>query len=75
MYKQLTESYVAGAKYVVIFDYPQISGNPYGILSDEHFEALQKFWNNIPTLQVKSKAEAAFVMPRDFGWGMRVASG
>jgi hypothetical protein len=71
MYKQLTESYVAGAKYVAIFDYPQIPGNPYGILSDEHFEALQKFWNNIPTLQVKSKAEAAFVMPHDFGWGMR----
>jgi len=71
MYKQLTESYVAGAKYLVIFDYPQIPGNPYGILSDEHFEALQKFWNNIPTLQVNSKAEAAFVMPHDYGWGMR----
>ena len=71
MYSQLMESYTAGAKYEVIFDYPQIQDNPYGILTNDHFEALQKFWNNIQTLQVNSKAEAAFVMPHDYGWGMR----
>ena len=71
MYSQLMTAYKAGAKYEVIFDYPQIPGNPYGILTDDQFAALEKFWNNIQTLQVKSQAEAAFVMPHDYGWGMR----
>ena len=71
MYSQLTQAYMAGAKYEVIFDYPQIDDNPYGILTDEHFMAMQKFWNNMPTLKVNDQAEAAFVLPHDYGWGMR----
>ncbi len=71
MYNQLVEAYVAGAKYAVIFDYPQIPGNPYGILTDDQFAAMEKFWDNIPTLQDNSHPEAVFVMPHDYGWGMR----
>ena len=71
MYSQLMTSYVAGANYEIIFDYPQISGNPYGILTDQHFAALEKFWNNIKTLQPNNLPEAVLVLPQNYGWGMR----
>ncbi|MCL2134995.1 MAG: hypothetical protein FWH37_05510 [Candidatus Bathyarchaeota archaeon] len=75
IYNQLLLSYQAGAKYLIIFDYPSIDGNPYGVLTDEHFEALQKFWGviNNPFIEPISKAEAVFVLPRNYGWGMRHA--
>jgi hypothetical protein len=71
MYNQLVAGYTAGAKYEVIFDYPQSPGDPYGVLTDQQFAALEKFWNNIPTLKVNSLAEAALVLPENYGWGMR----
>jgi hypothetical protein len=73
LYSQLVESYQAGANYEVIFDYPQIPGDPYGILTPQDFVAMQKFWNDISTLKVKDVAEAALVLPQDYGWGMRSA--
>ena len=77
MYNQMLMAYEAGAKYVVIFNYPQIEGNPYGILTDKHFEALEKFWNDVMILSnmkagpEASQTEAALVLPRNYGWGMR----
>jgi hypothetical protein len=77
IYNQTLIAYEAGAKYVVIFNYPKISGNPYGIMTDEHFEALEKFWNdvmtvpNVRTIHDSSQAEAALVLPKNYGWGMR----
>jgi hypothetical protein len=71
MYNQLMTAYISGAKYAVIFDYPQINDNPYGILTDEHFAALEKFWNNIQTLKVDEEPDAVLVLPHDYGWGMR----
>jgi hypothetical protein len=65
MFNQFVETYMAGAKYEVIFDYPQIDDNPYGILTEDHFTAIAraKFWNNLQTLKVNNQAQAAFVMP------------
>jgi hypothetical protein len=71
MYSQLITAYMAGAKYAIIFDYPQIDDNPYGILTDDHFMALEKFWSNIQTLKVDERAEAVLVLPHNDGWGMR----
>lgn len=71
MYSQLVEGYVAGASYEVIFNYPQIDDNPYGLLTNEHFMAMEKFYNNTQTLNVNNQAQAAFAMPHDYGWGMR----
>ena len=76
IYQQMLMSYDAGAKYVVIFNYPQIEGNPYGILTDEHFEALERFWNDVMTKPNQktrdfNQAEAALVLPKNYGWGMR----
>ncbi len=71
LYSELMTTYMAGAQYVIIFDYPQIDGYPYGILTDDHFAAMEKFWNNIQTLTPNSQAEATLVLPNDYGWGMR----
>ncbi len=75
IYQQMLSSYQAGAKYIIIFNYPQYpENNNYGILTDEHFEALERFWKDVEIRQSSYgsvKAEAAFVLPRNYGWGMR----
>ncbi len=76
IYKQMQMSYDAGAKYVVIFNYPTYpEGNEYGIVTDEHFDALERFWNDIvknsEVIHGSVKAETALVLPRNYGWGMR----
>ena len=76
MYDQMRLAYETGAKYIVVFNYPTYpDNNQYGILQDEHFSALQRFWND--TVQNKTvtnggvKAEAVLVLPKNYGWGMR----
>jgi len=68
-------SYEAGADYIIIFDYPtNPPGNPYGILTDEHFEAMQKFWKYMqqkPEEYGKTTGQVALVLPENYGWGMR----
>ena len=74
IYNQIVTSYNAGAKYITIFDYPYNStSNPYGIMTDEHFQALEKFWNQVVTKSSPNsvQAQAALVLPKDYGWGMR----
>jgi hypothetical protein len=68
-------SYQNGAKYVVIFNYPIFpEGNPYGILLDEHFVALEDFWKYTqghPQDYGSITADTALVLPQDYGWGFR----
>ena len=73
MYADMVASYCAGAKYVVIFDYPY--DQPFGILEEEHFGAMETFWNMTRLSEQDSiekvEADVAFVLPKDYGWGMR----
>jgi len=74
--EDMKTAYRAGAKYVIIFNYPtNPPGNPYGILTDEHFDAMETFWEMTRSPHQggieKVEAEAAFVLPKDYGWGMR----
>ncbi len=75
MLEDMLISYEAGAEYVIIFNYPtNPPGNPYGILTDEHFTAMQQFWNYTqqhPEDYGKTKAQAALVLPQNYAWGMR----
>ena len=76
IYRQLLTAYECGAKYEVIFNYPTYpANNTYGLLFEEHFEALQRFWNDInaisPAAHSSHRAEVALVLPRNYGWGMR----
>lgn len=75
MFEQMKTSYEAGAQYVVIFNYAEDMSGPYGTLKEEHFEALERFWNDVvqnPSVTHGGiKAEAALVLPNNYGWGMR----
>jgi hypothetical protein len=74
-YLDMVTAYEAGAKYILLFNYPQYpQTNQYGILTDEHFTAMQQFWNYAnahPRDLAKTRGEAALVLPEDYGWGMR----
>jgi hypothetical protein len=74
LYNDLALAYSAGAKYAFVFSYPNITD--YGILKEEHFDALQKFWNTLHTNPASfgsNEAEVAYVVPKDYGFGFRRA--
>lgn len=72
IYNQMLTSYQAGADYIVIFNHPY-EGSKWGAMTDEHFIALERFWNDITRKEFDdlSGPEAALVLPYNFGWGMR----
>ncbi|MGD6808068.1 MAG: hypothetical protein ACQCN3_00055 [Candidatus Bathyarchaeia archaeon] len=84
MYNEMKQSYESGAEYVIVFNFNQTAdmhftgenGTSTGcaLLQDEHFEAMQRFWNEVvqnPQKTNNMSAEAAFVLPNSYGWGMR----
>ena len=75
IFEQMLASYEAGAKYAVIFNYAENMSGPYGTLQEEHFVALERFWNeavqNSNINQGSIKGEAVLVLPQNYGWGMR----
>ena len=85
IYDEMRLSYQSGAKYVIVFNYTPddnplgITGNGtrvengVGLLQNEHFAAMQRFWTEIVHAKESNKiaAEAALVLPKDYGWGMR----
>lgn len=74
IYDQMISSYEAGAKYIVLFNYPYSGENPYGILYDEHFKALEKLWNDAiqgKVTQGSKLADVVLVLPKNYGYGLR----
>jgi hypothetical protein len=75
IYQQMSQAYENGAKYIAIFNYSPDMKGAYGILQDEHFQALQRFWkdevNNPNVTRGQITADTAFVLPKDFGSGLR----
>jgi hypothetical protein len=76
IYDQLLASYMNGADYIVLFNYPAYpEGNQYGAMTDQHFQVLEQFWNEVATnpdvVHGSNKAEAVLVLPKNYGWGMR----
>jgi hypothetical protein len=77
IHRQMLEACKAGAKYIIIFNYPQLGDNPYGVMQEEHFKALEGFANDVMataklrTISDESQADAVLVLPRNYGWGMR----
>ena len=60
----------------MIFNYPKLDGNAYGAMQDEHFAALERFWNNVVQPnnghpREYGNPDVAFVLPKNYGWGMR----
>jgi len=75
LYYDMILAYLSGAKYIVVFNYPNLV-SPYGLLTDEHFDAMQRFWNyvnNCPRNEIygSDSKRIAYVLPKDYGWGFR----
>jgi hypothetical protein len=67
-------AYSAGAKYGIVFTYPNVTA--YGTVTDEHFGALQRFWNTLksdPESFGSSPSKVAYVVPADYGFSFRNA--
>jgi hypothetical protein len=82
MFEEMRQSYRSGADYVVVFNYDQSynfageNGTTTGtaLLQEEHFTALEKFWNEVicnPNETNSAAGSVAFVLPQYYGWGMR----
>lgn len=74
IYGQMCAAYENGAKYVVIFNYAESMHSQCGILQNEHFIALQHFWDDIQNQNIKHgavKADTAFMLPNSYGSGLR----
>ena len=72
LFDDLVLAYENGAKYILIFD----SDEEYtqSILREEHFEAMEKFWQytkDHPRPADLLKGRVAFVLPKDYGYGFR----
>ena len=73
--EEMLNAYETGAKYIIVFNFPTYpENNSYGILTEEHFAAMQQFWKHTqlyPKDHGKIKSDVVFVLPKDYGWGMR----
>lgn len=73
MYNEMRRSYEDGAEYAVVFNYSP-SGNGTGLLQDEQFASIQKFWTNVvqnPKVTNNAVGKDALVLPNDYGSGSR----
>ncbi|MCW4034523.1 MAG: hypothetical protein NWF03_04085 [Candidatus Bathyarchaeota archaeon] len=74
LYNDLLYAYMGGAKYVIVFNYAQEKITPYGTLTEEHFDALERFWSYVKANPRSGKsdfAQVGYVLPKDYGWGFR----
>ncbi len=72
LYQDLIYAYENGAKYILVFD----SNKEYtrGILTEEHFKALEQFWAYAqanPRRSNPSSERVAYVLPKDYAYGFR----
>jgi hypothetical protein len=72
LYNDLIDAYQAGAKYIAVFNFPQI--NQYWLLTEEHFDAIRNFTNYVAVNsrnETSNTERVAYVLPENYGWGMR----
>ena len=73
MYNEMKQAYEDGAEYAVAFNYSP-DNNATGLLQNQQFAALQKFWKDIvqnPRVTNNVMGKDALVLPSDYGWGLR----
>ncbi len=72
LYQDMVTAYDAGAKYVLVFNYPQ--ENQYGVLNEQHFDKMKAFWQyaaETPQNGSSNKKKVAYVIPDNYGFGFR----
>ncbi len=79
LYYDMLYAYLNGAKYVIILNYSQERTATFGTLTDEHLDAIERFWSfaqDNPRKKIISRyspTRVAYVLPKDYGWGFRGA--
>ena len=73
LYEDLVLAYDNGANYVLVFNHPYTLNSTYGILEEEHLEAMSNFWDYT---RQNSRSDGvsdavAYVLPEDYGYGFR----
>jgi len=73
LYWDMVLAYDNGANYVLVFNYPYRSDAAYGILEEEHLEAMSRFWDYTKENSRRDELSGmvAYVLPRDYGYGFR----
>jgi hypothetical protein len=76
MFEEMVAAYRAGAKYVIVFNYPRYpETNPYGVLDEEHFRAMKNFHDYVDAyprnMYGRFEGRVAYVFPKNYGWGAR----
>ena len=72
LYDDMVLAYENGAKYILVFDTNE--NYTEGSLKEEHFEALEDFWQYTqihPRTISQIEKRVAFVLPKDYGYGFR----
>jgi hypothetical protein len=72
LYDDMVLAYENGANYIVVFDTNE--NYTEGILKEEHFEAMEQFWEYAQTHPRDSnqiEKRVAYVLPEDYGYGFR----
>lgn len=72
VYLDMIKAYHAGAKYICIFNYPEIG--PYGLLNQEYFDIIKQFKSYVSINsqnRTSNYDKIAYVLPENYGWGMR----
>ena len=73
IYNELKQAYENGAEYGVVFNYAPNSNSTAGLLQDEQFNAIQRFWTDVvqnPKVTNNVKGQDALVLPSDYGSGL-----
>lgn len=77
LYYDMLYAYLNGAKYVIVFNYSKENPAEYGTLSDDHLDAIERFWSFVKdnprekVIAEYSPSRVAYVLPKDYGWGFR----
>lgn len=78
MYNDLLLAYNNGAKFAIIFNYPEIPSAQYGVLTTEHLNTLKRFWNHIqanPPANINHEnVKTAYVLPANYSYKFGSAS-
>jgi len=72
LYADMVLAYENGANYIVVFDTNE--NYTEGILKEEHFEAMEQFWQYAqthPRDRDQIEKRVAYVLPEDYGYGFR----
>ncbi len=77
LYNDLTLAYAAGAKYTIVFSYPNTTTTNYGTLTPQHLQKMGEFWNYTqanPDRSGFTKPSVAYIVPASYGFGFRSAN-